>query len=299
MKINVRNGRTTEDKIFPLYGWLGVLLVIIFWIITWRLEGLRTQWAFFPLWLGYSLCIDAINRFRTGTSLATRNRTGYAALFLISAPSWWLFEILNNRVHNWEYLGRDQFGVFQFFILTTISFTTVMPAVFGSAEFVASFRWIKNLKKGPVIRSHSKNALTFFVIGIVMLSLMLTWPEYFFPFMWLSVFFILEPINIWLGHVTIADWTGKSDWRPVISLWIGALMCGFFWELWNFYSYPKWIYHVPWVDFLRIFEMPLLGYGGYLPFSLELFSLYHLIAGLFGKKRIKFLTVGISPSGDL
>jgi hypothetical protein len=26
--------------------------------------------------------------------------------------------------------------------------------------------------------------------------------------------------------------------------------------------------------------MPLLGYGGYLPFSLELFALYHLVVGL-------------------
>jgi hypothetical protein len=28
--------------------------------------------------------------------------------------------------------------------------------------------------------------------------------------------------------------------------------------------------------------MPLLGYGGYLPFSLELFAIYHLIVGLVG-----------------
>jgi hypothetical protein len=54
--------------------------------------------------------------------------------------------------------------------------------------------------------------------------------------------------------------------------------------MWNFYSYPKWIYHIPYVDFWHIFEMPILGYGGYLPFALELYALYHFITGFFGKK---------------
>jgi hypothetical protein len=58
---------------------------------------------------------------------------------------------------------------------------------------------------------------------------------------------------------------------------LGALICGFFWELWNYYSYPKWIYHTPGAEFLRIFEMPLLGYGGYLPFAWELYALRSLV----------------------
>jgi hypothetical protein len=66
-------------------------------------------------------------------------------------------------------------------------------------------------------------------------------------------------------------------------------MTAFFWEMWNFFSYPKWIYHVPWVSYLYIFEMPLLGYGGYLPFALELYAMYHLVAGLFGDKRSNYL----------
>ena len=55
--------------------------------------------------------------------------------------------------------------------------------------------------------------------------------------------------------------------------------------MWNFYSYPKWLYRVPSVGFLHIFEMPLLGYGGYIPFSLELFALYHLVVGLLKRRE--------------
>jgi hypothetical protein len=46
-----------------------------------------------------------------------------------------------------------------------------------------------------------------------------------------------------------------------------ALCCGFFWEMWNAGSYMKWSYRVPLVDAFHIFEMPLLGYAGYLPFG--------------------------------
>ena len=48
-----------------------------------------------------------------------------------------------------------------------------------------------------------------------------------------------------------------------------ALVCGFFWELWNWQSVAKWVYTVPGVQRWHVFEMPLLGYAGYLPFGLE------------------------------
>jgi hypothetical protein len=55
--------------------------------------------------------------------------------------------------------------------------------------------------------------------------------------------------------------------------------------MWNMYAYPKWIYTVPFIDFWYVFEMPLLGYLGYLPFSLELFAMYHLIMGLLHREQ--------------
>ena len=52
------------------------------------------------------------------------------------------------------------------------------------------------------------------------------------------------------------------------------------------------IYQIPFVDFWRIFEMPVLGYLGYLPFALELFGLYHLVTGVFpGMGRRDYLQI--------
>ena len=110
-----------------------------------------------------------------------------------------------------------------------------------------------------------------------MLVLLLLWPHYFFPFLWLAGFFLLDPLCVWLGRPAILRNLAKGDWRTVVALGVGTLVCGFFWELWNYYSFPKWIYHVPFFGFFRVFEMPLLGYLGYPPFGLALYALAHLL----------------------
>ena len=110
-----------------------------------------------------------------------------------------------------------------------------------------------------------------------MLALVLTWPKYFYPLVWLSIFFILEPINFWLGKRHLLGHLGAGDWRPVVSLSVGAVICGFFWEMWNYFSSPKWIYHTPGAEVFHVFEMPLLGYLGYLPFAWELFAVRNFL----------------------
>jgi len=220
-----------------------------------------------------------------------RSPIKYLGLFFVSALVWWIFEMINFRTQNWTYPGVELFSPLAFTFWSTLSFTTVIPAVFGSAEFFASFGFVKRLKPGLIVGTDRKTTAIFFFTGWIMLALMLIWPQNFFPFVWLSVYFILEPINVWMGNRSLADWTQRGDWRSVIALWLGVLMTGFFWEMWNYYSYPKWIYHVPWGNWLHLFEMPLLGYGGYLPFALELYALYHLICGMLGGKRTEYVKI--------
>ncbi len=280
-----------EKPLFPLHGWIGIAITLIFWVLNWSLSGLRTHYLFFGLWLGFCLTVDGITCWRSGTSMIQRSWRRFAVLFLLSAPVWWLFEFFNERLQNWQYLGTETFTSVIFRVWATLNFSTVIPAVFCAAELAASFRWIQRLGRGPVIRPTRRTTAIFFIAGWVMLALLLLWPRWFFPFVWISLYFILEPINIWLGNRHLAQWTAKGDWRPVISLWVGVLICGFFWELWNYYSYPKWIYTIPYADWLRLFEMPLLGYGGYLPFALELYAMTHLLAALFGRKDTHFVAI--------
>lgn len=282
-------------KSWPVHGWIGLGLIIIYWYVNWTLSGLRTHLAFFPMWLGYCLTVDALVLRRKGSSMLTRHPMAYIKLFIISAPAWWLFELINWRTQNWEYVGRELFTNFQYAVLASLSFSTVMPAVFGTAELVSTFSWVRRIKFGKKIAPTRGPILGFFIAGWIMLALLILWPLYFFPFVWGSVFCILEPLNVWLRHRSLFQYTNNNDWRPVLSLAVGCLICGFFWEFWNFYAYPKWIYHVPFVGFLKVFEMPILGYLGYIPFSLELFAFYHLVTGFFKQKeRQDFIQIAAS-----
>ncbi len=49
---------------------------------------------------------------------------------------------------------------------------------------------------------------------------------------------------------------------------------------WNFWAFPKWQYTIPFVEFAKVFEMPLPGYGGYLAFGLETYAAYHFLVGV-------------------
>jgi hypothetical protein len=258
-------------------GWLGLLLVAVCWPLNWTLPGDRTAYLFFPLWVGYVLVVDALVLSRTGTSPWTRSRWGFVALFVASVPAWWLFEAINERTGNWEYLGSAAFSNFEYYLLCTVSFSTVMPAVFGTAELVRSFRWMDRLAARARVRSTAALNLGMFLVGFVMLALTLAWPKVCYPFVWTSLVLILEPVNRWLGRRHLLQDLERGDWRLVMSLALGAVICGFFWEMWNYYSYPKWIYHTPGAQCLHIFEMPLLGYGGYVPFALELWELKTLL----------------------
>ncbi|MFQ5613976.1 MAG: hypothetical protein ACE5H9_17785 [Anaerolineae bacterium] len=278
-----------SHRFLPWYGWLGLLLVGIFWTASWTLPGPRTHFTFFPLWLGYILVVDALVLRRKGTSLLQRDVRAFVGLFIISAPVWWIFEFVNWRTQNWSYVGRDLFTDLEYALLASLSFSTVVPAVFSTAELAGTFGWIKRLRRGPVLSLGPQALAAFFAGGLLIFALMMAWPRYFFPFVWLWLYFLVAPLNVWLGHRSLADPLRQGDWRPVIALWTGVLICAFFWEFWNFYSFPKWVYHLPFADFAHVFEMPLLGYGGYLPFALELFALYHLVVGLLGGRLARYV----------
>jgi hypothetical protein len=262
------------------HGWLGLALVAIFWPLNWCLPGDRTQLLFFPLWLGYVLTIDAIVLRRTGSSLATRAPATFAVLFPLSVPTWWLFEWFNDRLGNWEYVGTEHFGGLAYFLYCSLSFSTVVPAIFVSAELLRSTRFIERFARGPVFPDRGATLgyrLTLATLGAAMLAATLLWPRYCYPFVWTSIVFLLEPLCLTLGRRALTTDLLRGDWRPWMSLWLGSLLCGFFWEMWNFYSYPKWIYHVPGVGFAKLFEMPILGYLGYLPFAMELYLVAQLV----------------------
>ena len=102
------------------------------------------------------------------------------------------------------------------------------------------------------------------------------WPSLFFPLVWVGPFLILDGLVGYEGGRSLARDLLDGDWRLAVAIGLAGLTCGFLWEFWNYWSTPKWIYHIPYMEVLQVFEMPLLGYGGYVPFAWSVYQLLHV-----------------------
>lgn len=255
----------------------GVALIAVWWPTAWLGLGPWSSYTFFPLWLGYILAIDGLLALRTGTSPIRRAGPGVVALFVASVPLWWTFELLNSSVRNWAYSTPVRYSRMEYALLASLAFSTVVPAVLTTTEMVRSFR-IDPLAWLPAIRVTRARLLGVHLAGWLMVGATVLWPSHAFPLVWLSMVFVLDPVATVIGAPSIATFLARRDWSPIVNLGLGTLVCGFFWEMWNVYSMPKWTYDVPYVGFAKVFEMPILGYTGYLPFGLEVYIFAILFA---------------------
>lgn len=297
MKASVVVRRTVDSRDrsntrFAVPGQLisGAIILLVAWPLAW--SGLQpwSWYTFFPLWMGYIFVVDGIVRLRTSTSLLTRSRREFALLFVASAPLWWIFEFFNLRLNNWSYTIPFQYTRTEFVVLGSIAFSTVVPAIFETADFYRSFdrlsgkmTWLRFLP-GP------NGWIVTAVMGLLMAAAVLIFPNQAYPLVWVSMFFLCDPVNRKLGLPAITNQTAAGRWDTVRVLILAGLTCGFFWEMWNFWSEPKWVYHVPGVGFAKVFEMPFLGYLGYIPFALEVYALYHLIGRFLGASGRGYIT---------
>jgi hypothetical protein len=73
------------------------------------------------------------------------------------------------------------------------------------------------------------------------------------------------------------EWAGRAG--PVLLLAAAGLGTGILWELWNWGAVPHWDYRIPYLSFLPVFEMPVVGYLGYPPFALAADALWRTVSG--------------------
>ena len=280
----------TRHSSFPAWFWLGVALNVISWVGAWG----RFTWlgefkdhTFFPLWFGFILAMDGLVCRRTGTSLLRRSPFTFFILFPISAVAWWYFEYLNRFVQNWWYEGAAQFSALHYVFFATLSFSTVLPAVFEMQTLLASFRWFQEAySRGPTWKPWPRPLLAAVPLaGIVGLILLARLPNPLFFTLWLSPLAILAGSLALAGVETPFSDLKKGNYSALFSLGVAALACGFFWEMWNYFSLPKWHYAVPYVCIAKIFEMPISGYGGYLPFGPICWCFWLAAKELLGLKK--------------
>ena len=289
-KVSARNPEKPSSPYrFPLRGAVGLALIAGAWSTSWLQVSPFGQNSFFPLWLGYILTMDALNLWRRGTSPLSRSPGVFLSMFLISAPMWWVFEGINYFTQNWHYLGVEDYSTLRYFVIASWHFSTVIPAVFETAELVGSLKFVDRFGARRPMPVSSWVLIGTTVLGLISLFALVTWPNYAFPATWISIFLLLDPINHLLGRPSVIATLRLGDWRLVIAMGTAALICGWFWEMWNYLAFPKWHYTVPFVQYAQVFEMPLLGYAGYLPFGLEVHAFYYFLYGL-----VRWVLTGIT-----
>jgi hypothetical protein len=269
---------------FPSWGWLGVFLIAAGWTCAWcrfAWLGPLGNYTFAPLWLGYVLTVDGLAFLRTGTSIVARSPGEFAGLFPASAAIWWYFEFLNRFVRNWWYEGSDVFGPGGYILFATLCFSTVLPAIFETADLLRSFTWFRNAYAAGVPRAPHPRGFIVFIVASSCLALLLLvlLPDETFFLAWLA------PLGLAGGALTLAGVSTpftplrQGDYSRLLTLAAAAFVCGLFWEMWNYHALPKWRYAVPYVQVLHVFEMPLLGFLGYLPFGPACWCMWSALTG--------------------
>lgn len=277
--IQIRNIKLSQLKYkfkinFPWWGILSIISMILFWIISWnnfRIFSKFKVFVFFFLWLSYIVTVNALKYLKTGKCMLTEQTDRFMSLFLISAIFWWYFEYINEFVHNWYYVGAYEYSQMEIFLLSTLSFSTVLPAVSSTCDLLLNTTWIKENFKGKWRIVNTKpqlSAIFLLIVSCSGLAYISVFPEYLYPIVWISPFLILVSIQILFNEQNILSGITKGDWSLIISAALAAFICGIFWEMWNYYSIPKWKYSIPFVHRFQIFEMPVLGFWGYFPFGL-------------------------------
>jgi hypothetical protein len=264
---------------------IGLGLIAIFWYASWTHLGVLGEYSFFPLWLGYILTVDALVVWRTGTSVLTHNPREFIGWFLLSTPVWWIFEFHNYFLENWHYLGARELTFWEMVVVGTLDFSTVVPAVFETAALIQSFEFINRFRGGVRIYLQKQHLWLLMYIAVALFAGVLFLPRYFFAFTWIWLFLFVDALNFLRGRASLLEQATRGDWRTIGALALAGVVCGFFWEMWNIFALPKWYYTVPFVGFGKIFEMPILGYGGYIPFAWELYALYRFIAGVIDRQK--------------
>ncbi len=267
----------------PLHLFLGIALAVFFWFASWTRLGVLGEYAFFPQWLGYILAVDALVAWRKGSSLLTRHPRELVGLFVLSAPIWWVFEGLNRFLQNWHYLGEAQYSPVQYVLIATVDFSTVIPAVFETTELLLTFEFLNRMRTARRLHISPRTLWLLMYAGAVALLAIVLVPRIAFPLSWLWLVLLVDPLNWMRGRRSLLAQIAEGDWRLVVALALAGTICGFFWEMWNYYALPKWYYTVPFVGFAKVFEMPILGYGGYWPFAWELYALYQFFWGKLGR----------------
>jgi len=263
--------------------------------------GLVARWVssnYTPLiWLSFLILLEGLLTRQAwkrdvvrGGCVRTRPWLFFVA-FVTSVTVWCGFDLINfYLLDSWVYIGLSEFLV-ERYVGYFIAFGAIGPAMFMMAHYfqragMQAWETRVRIPLSPGV------AMVVVVIGSILAMMPLVFwqpmidarstpgmsePERLMIFVmnaaiWVAPLLILDPINVVLGRPSLLQDWGAGRWGRTVALSLAGLVCGFLWELWNYWATTKWVYQLEFLGPLqdiRYFEMPLPGLLGFIPFALS------------------------------
>jgi hypothetical protein len=262
----------------PLLATLQIILAVVIWFVAiWgRLLGAApfVNWLYFFAWWPLVLFLDGILGRLTGKSLLWERPLDFLRMLFFSVTVWLVFEAFNLWLVNWRYASIEP-HIWLRWPGYLLAFATVLPGVLLTAQALAALGVGADFR-GPERRVGNWQPLSF-LLGVACLVLPILAPRYTFYLIWLAFFFLLDPaLDLLTGDSLTRRWLA-GERQQHLCLLLAGLACGIWWEMWNFPSAAKWVYNLPVFNFWKVFEMPVLGFIGFLPFALECWVMYEFL----------------------
>ena len=216
--------------VLKLYGYLGIALIafaeINFYV---KIEPFAT-WYIPIIWYGYILLIDSLVYKVKNSSLISSYRKEFLFMAALSLPFWLVFEFYNLFTASWIYTNYVWY-------VHLFDFTTIMPAVLETFSLIKSLgigkrfdRSVKEKKAKRMMQKGSTGNLSIkllILIGIFATLLPILVPIIGFPFIWIGLFLLLDPLNYLTGRPSLVKRVSQGNRSLVIQLFIAGIIMGF------------------------------------------------------------------------
>lgn len=261
-------------------GWIaiGVGVSALGYAAVRMLQGAEPFATAFYIFAWYStlLALYGALALVAGRSPSLRHPASLLTMLGWSTVVWLFFELLNFRVRNWYYIFVPA-DLWLRWATTIVSFATVLPAVFGAEALLDGLGAFERVR-WPRLRVTPRLLRGVQLAGAGMLVLPLLWPRWFFPLLWGTTTFLLEPM-VYRRDPERSLLRDLELGRPgrLLRILIGGALIGFVWEMYNIEARAKWIYTVPGFEELKLFEMPVLGFLGFPPFAVDCYVIWQLL----------------------
>lgn len=272
-----------EKVPFKIYGWVGLLIMLLAEVLLIKNSAFVKSWFTPIMWTGYILFIDAFIYRVTGNSLISSRFKQFMFMLPYSVGCWLIFEAYNLHLQNWQYIGLPENIVERYFGYLW-AFATIFPGVLLTSELIDVFGVFNKLR----VRTFTFKKTTLYIvmtIGVLFLLVPILAPQevaaYLFGPVWIGFIFLIDPINYFVGAKSLFRELENGRLNKLFSLFLAGAICGFLWEFWNYWATAKWLYTLPFLNEPQIFEMPLFGFLGFLPFAVEIYIMWEFAARIF------------------